>query len=356
MARRGVSDFTKAVQELTAERAALKIVPPPLDAKLTGMLVELLKKPPQEEAEFLMDQLANRVPPGVDEAAYVKAAFLTAIVKGEASSPLITKTRAVELLGTMQGGYNVGTLVHALDDVEVAPVAAEQLKRTLLVFEAFYDVEEKAQKGNTHAQAVLQSWADAEWFTARPKVAAKLTVTVFKVPGETNTDDLSPAPDAWSRPDIPLHALAMLKNPREGVPADVPAAIDELKAKGHPLVYVGDVVGTGSSRKSATNSVLWCVPLWGRGAWEGGLMVIWAWPTARARWRPAGRAGALQPSLPLWRVGRRRQRGGERFPGPGGEGAVGGRVWVVCAYPRERAARAARRHAPLRLCALRAAA
>lgn len=233
------------------------IVPTPLNAEHTSMLVELLKDPPADEKDFLLDQLTNRVPAGVDEAAYVKAGFLTAIVKGETSSPLISKQHAIELLGTMQGGYNVATLIEALDDAELAPLAAEQLKHTLLVFDAFYDVEAKMKAGNAAAKAVIESWAEAEWFSKRRAVPEKISVTVFKVPGETNTDDLSPAPDAWSRPDIPLHALAMLKNPREGISENVPQQIEELKQKGLPLAYVGDVVGTGSSRKSATNSVLW---------------------------------------------------------------------------------------------------
>lgn len=194
----------------------------------------------------------------MDEAAYVKAAFLSDVAKGETECPLIDRKRAVELLGTMQGGYNIATLVELLDDAELAPVAAEQLKHTLLMFDAFHDVEEKAKAGNEHAKAVVQSWADAEWFLAKPEVPEKLTVTVYKVPGETNTDDLSPAPDAWSRPDIPLHAKAMYKMPREGV-TNAEEQINELKEKGHPVALVGDVVGTGSSRKSATNSVLWYI-------------------------------------------------------------------------------------------------
>ncbi|ENB85174.1 aconitate hydratase 2 [Escherichia coli P0298942.8] len=226
-------------------------------------LVELLKNPPAGEEEFLLDLLTNRVPPGVDEAAYVKAGFLAAIAKGEAKSPLLTPEKAIELLGTMQGGYNIHPLIDALDDAKLAPIAAKALSHTLLMFDNFYDVEEKAKAGNEYAKQVMQSWADAEWFLNRPALAEKLTVTVFKVTGETNPDDLSPAPDAWSRPDIPLHALAMLKNAREGIEPDQPGVvgpfkqIEALQQKGFPLAYVGDVVGTGSSRKSATNSVLW---------------------------------------------------------------------------------------------------
>lgn len=239
------------------ERAKLGIVPKPLDAQQTSELIELLKSPPPGEEDFLLDLITNRIPAGVDEAAYVKAGFLSAIAKGETSSPLITKQRAVELLGTMLGGYNIGTLVELLDDAELAQLAGEQLKHTLLMFDAFHDVTSKSKSGNKVAKEVVQSWADAEWFTRMPALAEKVTVTVFKVPGETNTDDLSPAPDAWSRPDIPLHALAMLKNPREGLVGNPLEKIAELKKKGHPVAYVGDVVGTGSSRKSATNSVIW---------------------------------------------------------------------------------------------------
>lgn len=245
------------------ERAAQGIVPKPLDAAQTSSLVESLKNPTKGEEAFLLDLLTSRIPPGVDEAAYVKAAFLTAVAKNEAKSPLVSRERATELLGTMQGGYNIVTLVQLLDDKVLASKAADSLCNTLLMFEAFYDVEAKAKAGNKEAQRVMKSWAEGEWFTSKPEVPKKITVTVFKVSGETNTDDLSPAPDAWSRPDIPLHALAMLKNGREGIKPDSEGTIgpistyNELKKKGFPLAYVGDVVGTGSSRKSGTNSVLW---------------------------------------------------------------------------------------------------
>ncbi|MGO2473714.1 MAG: bifunctional aconitate hydratase 2/2-methylisocitrate dehydratase, partial [Vibrio litoralis] len=253
----------EAYRKHVEERAAEGIVPKPLDAEQVAALVELLKTPPQDEEEFILDLFVNRIPPGVDEAAYVKAGFLTAVAKGEAESPLISREKAAELLGTMQGGYNIEPLVSFLDDELLAPIAVTALKKTLLMFDAFHDVEEKAKAGNEYAQEVMQSWADAEWFLNKPQLADKVTLTVFKVTGETNTDDLSPAPDAWSRPDIPLHALAMLKNEREGINPDDAGnvgpikQIQELEEKGHPLVYVGDVVGTGSSRKSATNSVLW---------------------------------------------------------------------------------------------------
>ncbi|WP_415878104.1 bifunctional aconitate hydratase 2/2-methylisocitrate dehydratase [Methylomonas sp. TEB] len=239
-----------------AERAAEGIVPKPLDAEQVAALVELLKQPPAGEEAFLLDLLENRIPAGVDEAAYVKAGFLTAVAKGEATSPLLTPEKATELLGTMLGGYNVAPLIELLESASLAPIAAKALSQILLIFDAFHDVQEKAQAGNAYAKQVLQSWAEAEWFTAKPEVPEKLTVTVFKVTGETNTDDLSPAPDAWSRPDIPLHAKAMLKMPRDGI-TNAEQQINELKAKGFPVAYVGDVVGTGSSRKSATNSVLW---------------------------------------------------------------------------------------------------
>ncbi|AKJ28264.1 bifunctional aconitate hydratase 2/2-methylisocitrate dehydratase [Caldimonas brevitalea] len=246
-----------------AERAALGIPPLPLSAQQTGELIELLKNPPPGEESFLLDLLTHRVPPGVDDAAKVKASFLAAVAHGDLKVALISRAKATELLGTMVGGYNVKPLIELLDDAEVAPVAAEGLKKTLLMFDYFHDVAEKAKAGNAHAKAVIQSWADAEWFTSRPEVAQKITVTVFKVTGETNTDDLSPAPDAWSRPDIPLHYLAMLKNARPGITPEEDGKrgpvkfIEDLKKKGHLVAYVGDVVGTGSSRKSATNSVIW---------------------------------------------------------------------------------------------------
>ncbi len=253
----------EAYRKAAAEREALGIPALPLTAQQTADLVELLKNPPAGEDGFLVDLLANRVPPGVDDASKVKASFLAAVAEGSVQSPLVSPEYATELLGTMLGGYNIHPLIELLDNDKLAPIAAEGLKHTLLMFDSFHDVKEKADKGNPHAKAVLESWANAEWFTSREKVPEKITVTVFKVDGETNTDDLSPAPDAWSRPDIPLHALAMLKNPRDGINPDKPGEVgpikllEELKAKGHPVAYVGDVVGTGSSRKSATNSVIW---------------------------------------------------------------------------------------------------
>lgn len=247
----------QSYEKHVAERAAMGIVPTPLDADQTAALVELLKSPPAGKEAMLVDLISNRIPAGVDQAAYVKAGFLAAVMRGEANSPLISREKAVELLGMMHGGYNIAPLIEALDIDRLADEAAHALSHTLLMFDAFYDVKEKADGGNTHARQVLQSWADAEWFTDAPEVADKITTTVFMVPGETNTDDLSPAPDAWSRPDIPLHALAMLKNPREGLVDNPLEKLAELKQLGHPVAYVGDVVGTGSSRKSATNSVLW---------------------------------------------------------------------------------------------------
>ncbi|MBI3367587.1 MAG: bifunctional aconitate hydratase 2/2-methylisocitrate dehydratase, partial [Burkholderiales bacterium] len=255
----------QAYRAHVAERAALGIPPLPLSAKQTAELIELIKAPPADEGSFLLELLTHRVPPGVDDAAKVKASFLVAVAHGDFAVPGLSRAKATELLGTMVGGYNVKPLIDLLDDAEVAAVAAQGLKKTLLMFDFFHDVSEKAKAGNALAKQVIQSWADAEWFTGRPEVARKITVTVFKVPGETNTDDLSPAPDAWSRPDIPLHTLAMLKNTREGA-AFKPEEdgkrgpmqfIEDLKKKGHLIAYVGDVVGTGSSRKSATNSVIW---------------------------------------------------------------------------------------------------
>jgi aconitate hydratase 2 / 2-methylisocitrate dehydratase len=254
-----------AYRQHVAERAALGIPPLPLTAQQTAEVIELLKAPPAGEGDTLVDLISNRVPAGVDDAAKVKASYLAAVAFGKEVCPLISRERATELLGTMLGGYNIHPLIELLDDAVVGSIAAGALKHTLLMFDAFHDVEEKANAGNANAKAVLQSWADAEWFTSKPEVPQSLTITVFKVPGETNTDDLSPAPDATTRPDIPMHALAMLKNTREGAPftpeedgkrGPIQQILD-LKKKGHLVAYVGDVVGTGSSRKSATNSVLW---------------------------------------------------------------------------------------------------
>ncbi len=253
----------EAYRSHVAERAALGIPPLPLNAQQTADLVELLKNPPKGEEDFLVELITYRVPAGVDDAARVKAGFLAAVAKGEVKCALISRVRATELLGTMLGGYNVKPLIDMLGDAECGAAAAEGLKKTLLVFDFFHDVKELADKGNANAKGVLQSWADGEWFTSRPEVPASQKLTVLKVTGETNTDDLSPAPDAWSRPDIPLHALAMLKNPRPGIDADEPGSrgpikqLEALAKKGNQIAYVGDVVGTGSSRKSATNSVLW---------------------------------------------------------------------------------------------------
>ena len=253
----------KAYRDHVAERAALGIPPLPLSAQQTSELIELLKNPPKGEESVLVDLITYRVPAGVDDAAKVKASYLAAVAFGKEKTPLITRETATQLLGTMLGGYNISPLIDLLDDAAVGTIAADGLKKTLLMFDQFHDVKEKADKGNANAKAVLQSWADAEWFTSRPEVPQSMTLTVFKVTGETNTDDLSPAPDAWSRPDIPLHALAMLKNPRDGIEPQEPGKVGPIKqleglqAKGNLVAYVGDVVGTGSSRKSATNSVLW---------------------------------------------------------------------------------------------------
>ncbi|MDD3482745.1 bifunctional aconitate hydratase 2/2-methylisocitrate dehydratase [Azovibrio restrictus] len=253
----------EAYRAHVAERAALGIPALPLSKQQTTELVALLKNPPKGEEAFLVELLTYRVPAGVDDAAKVKAEFLAKVAKGEEGCALISKEKATELLGTMLGGYNVKPLIDLLACPSCGTVAAEGLKKTLLVFDYFHDVAELAKAGNANAKAVMQSWADAEWFTSRPEVPASQKLTVFKVTGETNTDDLSPAPDAWSRPDIPLHALAMLKNPRPGIEADEPGTrgpikqLEKLAAKGNLIAYVGDVVGTGSSRKSATNSVLW---------------------------------------------------------------------------------------------------
>ena len=253
----------EAYRKHVKERAQEGVPPKPLTAEQVSGLVELLKNPPAGEEQYILDLLENRIPPGVDEAAYVKASFLSAIVKGDAESPLVSSKQAVKLLGMMLGGYNIATLVELLDNTELGELAAEQLKNTLLVFDSFHDVDEKAKAGNANAMAVLKSWAEAEWFTKRDAVAESIKVAVFKVTGETNTDDLSPAPDAWSRPDIPLHARAAYKMTRDGLNPEEHGVtgplqqIEAIKIKGLPVAFVGDVVGTGSSRKSATNSVLW---------------------------------------------------------------------------------------------------
>ena len=253
----------QAYRQHIAERAALGIPPLPLSAAQTSDLIELLKSPPAGEEAVLVDLLTHRVPAGVDDAAKVKASYLAALAHGAEKCTLIDRKKATELLGTMLGGYNISPMVDLLDDAELGAIAAAGLKNTLLMFDQFHDVKEKADAGNAHAKSVIQSWADAEWFTSRPEVPESITVTIFKVTGETNTDDLSPAPDAWSRPDIPLHALAMLKNARDGITPEEDGKrgpikfIEDMRAQGNLVAYVGDVVGTGSSRKSATNSVLW---------------------------------------------------------------------------------------------------
>ena len=253
----------QAYRSHVAERAALGIPPLPLSAAQTADLIELLKAPPAGEEAALVELITHRVPAGVDDAAKVKASYLAALAHGAERCALISREKATELLGTMLGGYNIAPLIDLLDDAAVGAIAAEALKKTLLMFDAFHDVKAKADAGNANAKAVLRSWADAEWFTSRPEVPGSITVSIFKVAGEINTDDLSPAPDAWSRPDIPMHALAMHKNARPGIVPEEDGKrgpvkfIEDLRARGHLVAYVGDVVGTGSSRKSATNSVLW---------------------------------------------------------------------------------------------------
>ncbi|HQV15968.1 MAG TPA: aconitate hydratase B, partial [Denitromonas sp.] len=253
----------EAYRQHAAEREALGIPALPLDKQQTEELVQLLQNPPAGEEAFLVELLTHRVPAGVDDAAKVKAEFLAKVSKGDIACALVSRAKAVELLGTMLGGFNIKPMIDLIDDAEVGGIAAEGLKKTLLMFDYFHDVKDLADKGSANAKAVMQSWADGEWFTSRPEVPASMKITVLKVTGETNTDDLSPAPDAWSRPDIPLHALAMLKNPRDGITPEEPGVrgpvkfIEDLRARGNLVAYVGDVVGTGSSRKSATNSVLW---------------------------------------------------------------------------------------------------
>ena len=265
MSAESSSTFLQSYRNHAAERSVVGIPPLPLSAKQTGEVIELLKSPPKGDEAFLVELITHRVPAGVDDAAKVKASYLAAVAHGTEKCALISREKATQLLGTMLGGYNISPMIELLDDAEdsVATQAASGLKNTLLMFDQFHDVQEKAIKGNKYAKAVLQSWADAEWFTSRPEVPESIKLTVFKVAGEINTDDLSPAPDAWSRPDIPLHAIAMHKNARPGITPEEDGKrgpikfIEELKAKGNLVAYVGDVVGTGSSRKSATNSVLW---------------------------------------------------------------------------------------------------
>ena len=245
-----LEEYKKHVEE----RAKLNIPPLPLDANQTSELVELLKKD-HDDSILLLDLLKERIPAGVDQAAYVKAAFLTDITNKKTSSPYIDRIEAVEILGTMLGGYNIQPLIKCLEDDDLADTAANQLSNTLLIFDAFNEIFELSKK-NKYAKKVIENWAEASWFTEKSDIEKQIKLTVFKVTGEINTDDLSPAPDAWSRPDIPLHALAMFKMPRTGLDSPI-ETIEKLKKKGNPLVFVGDVVGTGSSRKSATNSVLW---------------------------------------------------------------------------------------------------
>ena len=250
-------------REHVNKRKSQNIPPKPLNADQTSDLVKLLKNPPKGEENYLLDLISNRVPPGVDEAAYVKASFLSAIARAKDHSPIISRKLSVKLLGQMLGGYNVATLVELLDDEDMQECAAEQLKSTILVFDAFHDVAEKATDGNNLAKSVIESWANAEWFLKNKEVPKSIKTIVFKANGETNTDDLSPAQDAWSRPDIPLHALAMFKMERDGLTPDIPGEIgpmtqiEEIKSNNLPVTFIGDVLGTGSSRKSATNSVLW---------------------------------------------------------------------------------------------------
>ena len=244
-----LTDYKKHTQE----RAELGVPPLALTAAQVAELVELLKASPIEDEAYAMELFTEHVPAGVDDAAYVKAAFLNDIVQGNVTCDAIDKTKACEILGTMLGGFNVKPLVEALKIDEVALVAAEQLKNTILVYDAFNDVKTLMDEGNSYAKEIITSWANAEWFTNKPALEEEIVVTVYKVPGETNTDDLSPASEAFTRDDIPLHANSFLQSRMEK-PLETMA---ELKKKGHPLAYVGDVVGTGSSRKSGINSVQW---------------------------------------------------------------------------------------------------
>ena len=261
--RRFSSTFKKIVYENIEKRRSQKVGPEILNFKEVELLCKELQNPKNHENEFLLHQFSNRIVPGVDDTSRLKANFLLDLCLDNLNSPIINKRHAVKLLGTMQGGYNVEALVKLLQLEELNKYAAEELKEIILIFEYFYDIEKLAKKGNIYATDIIQSWANAEWFINKKPVKDKITLTAFKVTGEINTDDLSPAQDAWSRPDIPLHALSMLKNPRDGIIPDEEyimgpiTTINNLKEKGYPIAFVGDVVGTGSSRKSATNSILW---------------------------------------------------------------------------------------------------
>lgn len=260
---RNISNLKKNLEVSINERLSQNIEPKILDYDEVKQLCENIKKPEKDEKDFLMYQFENRISPGVDETSHLKASFLNSICIGETNCDLIDKQKAIQLLGTMQGGYNIEPLINMLDSEEFGNYASEELSKMILIFDYFYDIEKKSNNGNKYAKKVLESWANGDWFLSNPEVPEKITLSVFKVTGETNTDDLSPAPDAWSRPDIPLHSLSMLKNEREGINPDEPGEIgplkkiNELKNHNFPIAYVGDVVGTGSSRKSATNSILW---------------------------------------------------------------------------------------------------
>ena len=260
---RNISNLKKNLQGSIDKRLSQNIEPKILNYNEVKELCENIKNPQEDEREFLMYQFENRISPGVDDTSHLKASFLNSICIGETNCDLIDKKKAIQLLGTMQGGYNIEPLINMLDSEEFGDYASEELSKMILIFDYFYDIEKKANNGNKYAKKVLESWANGDWFLSNPEVPEKITVSVFKVTGETNTDDLSPAPDAWSRPDIPLHSLSMLKNQREGINPDEPGEIgplkkiNELKNQNFPVAYVGDVVGTGSSRKSATNSILW---------------------------------------------------------------------------------------------------
>ena len=259
---RNISSFKEKIDLCIYKRNKLNIEPKILNYNQVQELINELKNPEQDEESFLLNQFKYRILPGVDDTTKLKANFLLDIAEDRCYSPLIDNLDAIDILGTMQGGYSIEALVKLLTSKN-AMFAAENLKKNILLFDYFHNVEDLYKKGNPFAKDLIESWANAEWFTNRKPLANKITLCCFKVNGEINTDDLSPATDAWSRPDIPLHAQSMFKIPRDGIEPDIPneigpiQTIDFLKQKGYPIVFVGDVVGTGSSRKSATNSILW---------------------------------------------------------------------------------------------------
>ncbi len=260
---RKFSSFSENIMNEYTNRYKQGIPPLPLNVEQVSELCNLLENPKDEDNTFLYKQFTERIVPGVDDTTLLKATFLNNICSDKIKSPIINKVQAIKILGTMQGGYNVDILINLLDDEQYGIYACNELSNLILVFDSYYKVEEKAKSGNIYAVKTIENWANATWFTKRDKMPEIINTTIFKVDGEINTDDLSPAQDAWSRPDIPLHSLAMLKTPREDIDPDIPyeigpiTLINNMKKNYDHISFTGDIVGTGSSRKSATNSLLW---------------------------------------------------------------------------------------------------